>query len=121
MVSETRAREVAEAFALDDGISLAAGATESDRGWYFSWNEVLVGSHGLVVNKETGSVFVLGSAFPVDRDLRMYDQGMDAEKQDLVITAVNPSTTRWRSFVRSRRPSSNRRMSTGQSGEFRAA
>ena len=41
------------------------------------------------MNKETGSVFALGSAFPLERDLRMYDRGMDAEKHDLVITAVD--------------------------------
>jgi hypothetical protein len=40
------------------------------------------------VNKETGKIFVFGSTFSLDRDLRMYDLGMDAEKHDLVITAI---------------------------------
>ena len=77
-----------EAIGGDDA-SLAPNATETDRGWFFQWEEVLVGCKGLVVNKETGHVFALGSAFSVERDLRMYDRGMDAEQHDLVITAVN--------------------------------
>ena len=88
MLSEQRARELAEGSIRGDGLTLAPGSTESDRGWYFHWNEKIFGSHGVVVNKETGSVFVLGSALPLERDLRMYDRGMDAEKHDLVITAV---------------------------------
>jgi hypothetical protein len=101
VLSEARARELADEFARVQGRTLASDATELEQGWYFNWqndarlgshgvdvNDVLVGSHGLAVNKKTGSIFVFGSAFPLDRDLRMYDLGMDAEKHDMVITAV---------------------------------
>ena len=45
--------------------------------------------HGLVVNKETGRVFVVGSRFSsVERDLQRYDLRMDAEKHDLVILEI---------------------------------
>jgi hypothetical protein len=88
VLSEERARELAEESIRSDGLTLASDSIESDRGWYFHWNERMLGVHGLVVNKETGSVFVLGSSFPLERDLRMYDRGMDAERHDLVITAV---------------------------------
>jgi hypothetical protein len=67
--------------------------TELERGWYVAWGDesggspdkFIPGSHGLVVNKETGRIFVLGSAFPLERDLRMYDRGMDADRHDVVI------------------------------------
>jgi len=38
--------------------------------------------------QEVRNIFVFGSAFPVERYLRMYDRGMDAEKHDMVITAI---------------------------------
>ena len=47
------------------------------------------GGHGLVVNKETGRVLVVGSRFSgLERDLQMYDLGMDAEKHDVVILEI---------------------------------
>jgi hypothetical protein len=88
-VSESRARELANEFARGAGRTLAPAVTELERGWYFAWhNDGVVGSRGLAVNKESGSIFVFGSAFPIERDLRMYDRGMDAEKHDIVILAV---------------------------------
>jgi hypothetical protein len=89
MVSEARARELADEFTRGTSRKLAPTVTELAKGWYFAWEyDGSVGSHGLAVNKETGRVFVFGSAFPVERDLRMYDRGMDAERHDVVILEV---------------------------------
>ena len=87
MLSESRAREIAEDFAGAQGLDPTV--IETERGWFFTWGEELIGSKGLVVNKGTGRVFVLGSALiPLDRDLAMYHRGMDAEKHDLVIPEI---------------------------------
>jgi hypothetical protein len=64
---------------------------ELEHGWYFAWTydePVLGGSHGIAVNKETGRTLEFGSRFPVERDLRLYDRGMDAERHDLVVVEV---------------------------------
>jgi hypothetical protein len=89
VLPEERARELADEFAGGHGQTLVSRAAELQRGWYFNWqNDGRIGSHGPAVNMKTGNIFVFGSAFPVERDLRMYDRGMDAEKHDMVITAI---------------------------------
>ena len=59
-------------------------------GWYFPYlwaegEEPLVGSNGIIINKQTGAAFVLGSAFPVERDLALYDKGYQYQSYDLVV------------------------------------
>jgi hypothetical protein len=89
VVSETRARELAEEFSRKAGRTFAPTVTELERGWYFAWgDDGLIGSHGFAVSKETGRIFEFGSAFPRERDLRMYDRGMDADAYDLVVLAI---------------------------------
>ncbi len=84
-----QARGLAEEFGRNTGRTLASAVTQLERGWYFAWrNDGRVGSHGLAVSKATGHILEFGSAFPVERDLRMYDLGMDADKHDLVILQV---------------------------------
>jgi hypothetical protein len=48
----------------------------------------VAGSHGVIVNKLTGKIFSLGSAFPVERDLEFYDRGYQFERYDLVVLDV---------------------------------
>lgn len=70
----------------------AAAVRETSSGWYFPWLGSGIpepGSNGIVVNKETGKIFALGSAFSVDRDLRFYDKGYQSNLYDLVVLAVN--------------------------------
>lgn len=89
MLDETTAREAASASPmLRDGISLGS-ARESREGWYFPFvsNEA-AGCNGVIVNKRSGKLFHLGSAFPAERDLALYDQGYQFERYDLVISAV---------------------------------
>ena len=42
----------------------------------------------MIVNKRTGRVLQLGSAFPIERDLALYDRGYQFERYDLVILSI---------------------------------
>jgi hypothetical protein len=66
-------------------------ARELREGWFFPYAGDQVGSSGVIVNKQSGRTLVLGSAFPVERDLRAYDEGYQFESCDLVITAIHDS------------------------------
>jgi hypothetical protein len=62
---------------------------EIQHGWFFRWlGDGKVGSNGFVIAKEDGSFFMLGSAFSVDRDLDLYDQGFRSHRYDLVVLEV---------------------------------
>jgi hypothetical protein len=96
MMDEAHARRLAEAtLTLDDGIALGP-ARELETGWFFGWSiraepgheALMAGSSGVIVNKRTGRLLGLGSAFPVERDFAMYDRGYQFEVYDLVIRAV---------------------------------
>ncbi len=66
-------------------------AREIRSGWYFPWKfagEPLVGSNGIIVDKRTGRVVRLGSAYPLERDLHAYDAGYPLTKAHLVVTRV---------------------------------
>ena len=78
---------------LPDGLDLDLGEVQELReGWFFPYRarnaEPIVGSQGVVVNKRTGRLLHLGSAFPVERDLEMYERGYHSEVYDLVIREV---------------------------------
>jgi hypothetical protein len=69
MLDESQARERVNLSPLN-GLNVRIGmATE---GWYFPlrWTRLMAGCNGVIVNKETSKLFALGSAFPVERDLR---------------------------------------------------
>ncbi|MGI9609632.1 MAG: hypothetical protein ACR2NL_04990 [Acidimicrobiia bacterium] len=85
------ARAVAEQYVGEgDGfLDLSAPPQEIASGWFFHADARFVGSNGIVVNKKTGRVLALGSAFPIERDLRFYDKGYQAKVYDLVVLAVN--------------------------------
>jgi hypothetical protein len=88
MIDEAQARKLAEATISDDAVALAE-AREIEQGWFFSWKTGQIGSHGVIINKQTGRSFVLGSAFPLERDLALYDRGYQYEQYDLVILAIH--------------------------------
>jgi hypothetical protein len=63
--------------------------TETREGWYFPYvPSHLIGSTGVIVHKMTGRPLVLGSAFPVERDSRAFDEGVQFEIYDLVILGI---------------------------------
>ena len=89
-MNESSAREFASAsFVLREGTSLGE-ARELNHGWYFPFRstERLVGCNGVIVNKRNGKLFHLGSAFPPDRDLALYDRGYQFDVYDLAILRV---------------------------------
>jgi len=60
----------------------------SYEGWFFPYRTNRVGCNGVIINKKTGRAFQLGSAFPVDRDLALYDRGYQSAAYDLVILKI---------------------------------
>lgn len=69
----------------------AARSIETREGWYFPYRvdgEVLVGSSGVIVNKQSGACRVLGSAFSVERDIAAYDEGFQFDSYDLTIVSI---------------------------------
>lgn len=86
MIDESRARELAVGVIAHSGIQLGP-VRELREGWFFPYHTQL-GSHGVIINKRTGHTFELGSAFPVERDLMLYDRGWQANLHDLVILEV---------------------------------
>jgi len=64
------------------------GAVETEHGWYFPNGEDVTGSSGVIVAKADGAVFVLGSAFSVERDIHFYDRGFRSDLYDLVVLEV---------------------------------
>jgi hypothetical protein len=88
MFDEPHARSLAHASVVER--QPLGPARELDDGWFFPfYKEAQLGSHGVVVNKRTGAILRLGSAFPVDRDLMFYDRGFQFERYDLVVTVVH--------------------------------
>ena len=85
MIDERQARRLAkEKITLRD---VALGdARELQQGWFFPIAQI--GCSGVIVNKCTGRVFELGSAFPIERDLALYDRGYQFERYDLVILSI---------------------------------
>lgn len=72
--------------AIDDALT-----RELQSGWYFgfrSLGEPICGSTGLIVNKASGKVLHLGSAFALERDLDLYERGYRFERYDLVVLEV---------------------------------
>ncbi|NUP08868.1 MAG: hypothetical protein HOW73_22705 [Polyangiaceae bacterium] len=70
-----------------EGLELAA-PEELKSGWFYRYTFPGLppaGSGGLIVNKRTGKVFHLGSAYPIERDLKMYERGYQFNSYDLVV------------------------------------
>jgi hypothetical protein len=85
------ARRIAQG-AIDARVAIDDALTrELQSGWYFGCRSLgapLYGGNGLIVNKATGKILHLGSAFPLDRDLDLYDRGYHFERYDLVVLEV---------------------------------
>ena len=88
MFDESSARVIAQQMLSAPDVALG-DARELREGWFFSLRTARIGSNGMIVNKRTGRVLHLGSAFPIDRDLELYDRGYQFERYDLVILAVH--------------------------------
>ncbi len=91
MFDRATAREIAGQ-TIPKGVRIDDEAVrELQQGWFFPYrctDDAVAGTQGIVVNKTTGKLFSLGSAFPVERDLVLYDAGYQFERYDLVITRI---------------------------------
>jgi hypothetical protein len=96
--------EEAKQIALDKigpECALVDGATlEKPYGWYFCYQskayvqsgdfrDMLVGSGGLIVEREDGYVFEFGSAYPLERNLAAYEAGFKFDSYDLTILSIS--------------------------------
>jgi hypothetical protein len=88
MIDADHARTLAEGSIEYDDIALGE-ARELAEGWFFPYRTQRVGSNGVIVNKRTGRLYHLGSAFPVERDLELYDRGYQSELYDLVVLRIH--------------------------------
>jgi hypothetical protein len=87
------ARALAQKVAGDRQQIDGARCTETREGWYFPYvrrppEETRAGSNGIIVNKATGRALILGSAFPVERDIKAFDEGFQFHRYDLVILEI---------------------------------
>ncbi len=89
MLDEKDAREAAAGSKVLRGGVTLGDAQELREGWYFRLVTEAIGCGGVIVNKQTGKLFQLGSAFPVERDLQLYDRGYQFESYDLEILEVH--------------------------------
>jgi hypothetical protein len=91
MIDRSAARAIAARY-VSGGLDIDdAGVRELPKGWLFPYrctDGPVVGSQGTIVNKNTGAVFHIGSAFPIDRDIALYEHGYQYDRYDLVITSV---------------------------------
>jgi hypothetical protein len=91
MLDRAAAREIAQR-KVPDGLAIADDrVVELDAGWFFPYRTTsgpMAGSQGVIVNKTTGKLFHLGSAFSVERDLVLYDKGYQSDQYDLVVRAI---------------------------------
>ncbi len=82
----------------DEGL-VGSSTRELSFGWFFvaqrkefletgDIRHMAVGSGGFVVDRETGRVHEFGSAFRIERNLRMYEKGFRYGSYDLTITKV---------------------------------
>ncbi len=93
MVDRATARELA-ARAVPAGLAIDDGhARELREGWFFPYrasdpHSHPLGANGVIVNKKTGATFGLGSPFPTERALALYDRGYQCYRYDLVVTRI---------------------------------
>ncbi len=88
VIDEAQARQLAAKTLTRDADTLGE-ARECKEGWLFPFQNAVIGSNGIIVNKRTGRILNLGSLFPVERDLAMYDRGYQFGTYDLVVLAVH--------------------------------
>lgn len=90
MIDASKAALLAQAAAAGMTIDVAR-VRETRCGWFFPWrfeDPPAPGSKGVVVDKQTGQVVTLGSAYSLDRDLNAFDAGYRFGSAFLVVTAV---------------------------------
>jgi hypothetical protein len=80
-------REARALAAAANGAQLLGPARELRDGWFFP-GTIGIGSNGVIVNKASGAVLELGSLFPAERDIALYERGWRHEPCELTIAKV---------------------------------
>lgn len=92
MIDLQTALALAAKAASDEARLDTARVFETRAGWFVPSQPpaegYIGGAKGLTVNKQTGSIMWLGSAFSVERDLALYDKGYQFDHYDLVVMRV---------------------------------
>lgn len=105
MIDARKAAILARASAPEGFVIAVDQARESRCGWFFPWrleDDPAAGSKGVVVDKQTGRVVTLGSAYSLDRDLNAFDAGYRFGPAFLVVTAVRNERTAIEQLMRLR-------------------
>ncbi len=98
-ISYEQALSIAQGRVPEDCALIEDATRELPDGWYFHFQskaylqsgderELLFGHAGMIVNKQTGEVVELGSAFNLDRHFSVYQAGIHGENYDLVVERV---------------------------------
>jgi len=99
MIDEAQARALATGTLKEGDIELGA-VRELKEAWFFPLVVPQIRCSGVVVNKHTGRVLHIGSTFPIERDLAMYERGYQFQLYDLVIIAIHDLDATERALAR---------------------
>jgi len=91
MIDAKKAAVLAQACAPERFVIAVDQVRETRCGWFFPWRldgRPSAGSKGVVVDKQTGRVITLGSAYSLERDLNAFDAGYRFGPAFLVVTDV---------------------------------
>lgn len=95
MFDREGARRIAEGTLTSEFVLDEERVRETREGWYFPYRpvvdlrEVPIGATGVIVNKHTGKVRILGSGSEVLHSLDLYDRGYQFDRYDLVILEIS--------------------------------
>lgn len=100
MISFEEAKRIAIAKIGPDCALVDSATLEKPYGWYFlgqsrayletgDIGKMLVGSGGFIVERDSGRVFVFGSAYPRERWIANYERGFKYDRYDLNVVAVS--------------------------------
>ena len=103
MIDVQKARRIA-ARTLNHPDFTLGEVRELESGWCFPYVGKSGGSNGVIVHKQTGACFQLGSAFPLERDLKLYELGYRFHAYDLVVTALRDRSAAEDALLRLRMP-----------------
>ena len=98
MISFEEAEKIALGYINSDCVLLKESIVEKPYGWYFhsqskkyvetkNISDLLVGSGGFIVEKESGKVIEFGSAFSLEVNFKIYEKGLIG-RNDLVVLKV---------------------------------
>src|SRR5215204_5740641 len=103
MISFEEAKKIALNNISSDCDILPNSIIEKSYGWYFNFQskkfiesgnilDMLIGSGGFIVEKDSGKVVQFGSAYSLEKNFEIYEKGFLRKNLDLVITKVFDSS-----------------------------